>query len=201
MNEKSIRFGWVFCCSVVLVGSCFAYPLYESSKSFPPFFSYIGTVITCLAFLVAVGEVWVAILRTKYIQIESLKLLNEARRVDAAADVSECLAIIDAVTRNIVDEHYLAASFNIQSFRKSCVRVAPGIVIDKKIIDRLDDPNVAKSQFPPELDDIGRLEYMLSAAARSTSPQKLSKKQRNEMTHVMLMFKQGIEKLSPLRGL
>lgn len=151
-------------------------------------FSYIGTIATSVALIIAIGEIIHAIRTTKSVQEQSIELLNEVKAIENSSSFSDCLASIDAVTKSVFDEHYDVAISNFQHFRKLCVKVVPGFTVD------------AKNNESGKLNALGNSELMLLQATKTHEGAPLNKQQKSNLLESILLIKQEIESLNPAKG-
>jgi hypothetical protein len=88
-------------------------------------FSYIGGVATFIGLLITVSEVLQAISISKGIRAEARALLAEARKIDRAALLSECLLLIDRINDDLIDNRRSTALQCVQQTRRSFLRAVP----------------------------------------------------------------------------
>lgn len=88
-------------------------------------FSYVGGVATFIGLLITVSEVLIAISISKGIRAEARALLTQARKVDRAALLSECLLLLDRINDDLTDNRQATALQCIQQTRRSFLRAMP----------------------------------------------------------------------------
>lgn len=141
--------------------------------------SYIGGIATFIGLLITVSEVLHAISISKGIRAEARALLAEARKIDRAALLSECLLLIDRVNDDLIDNRRSTALQCVQQARRSFLRaVSPG----------------------PETDELSSglvsLEAHLQDAIRSNDrDERLSKRVLTDIQERSLDVKQALEQL------
>jgi hypothetical protein len=145
--------------------------------------SYWGTVATLIALLLAIAEIVHSIQTTKSIQEQTLLVLRDVKRVEDASTISDCVAAIDIITREVLSERYDAALGAFQHFRKLCIRTVP----DFK----------APAGTSPNLNEMSQLELKLLSATRVNASAALSKPQKHELLTRLLAVKQAVENSNP----
>jgi len=141
--------------------------------------SYIGGIATFIGLLITVSEVLHAISISKGIRAEARALLAEARKIDRAALLSECLLLIDRVNDDLIDNRRSTALQCVQQARRSFLRAMP--------------PSAGSDALCRELSE---LEAHLQGAIRSNDRQaRLSKRVLTEIQEHSLKVKQSFEHL------
>lgn len=184
MNQYYVRIAYIF---LSIVGVWLSYRYYgEISGEISTYtkFSYIGTVATLIALLIAVAEIMHNLYVSKSIQEEAATLLNRVKTIENASSISDCLAAIDDVSVNVSHEDYKLALKSFHFFRKVCVKVIPHFGDS-------DDDN---------LNPLGELELILIKATHTSPSAPFSKKQKTDLMKQVLFIKQRVEKMNPARG-
>ena len=144
--------------------------------------SYWGTTATVLALLLAISELIHSISISRTLQQQTLAVLNEVKRIEAASTLSDCIAAIDLMTRHLLEERYDAALTGFQHFRKILVKTGFSFPVERQA----DQP----------LDQLGALELHLLASTRTIGAAPLSKVQKREILVKMLAIKQEVEAMN-----
>ncbi|WP_252179448.1 hypothetical protein [Endozoicomonas sp. 4G] len=148
-------------------------------------FSYFGTVITAIGFIVAVCEVMHSVHISKSIQATAMSLLEKVKLVESASTISDCLAAIDETNNNVSHEDYRTALCSFQYFRKLCVKVLPNQANDIK------DSENRISEL------INEVEMGLLKAKKTTPDAPLTKRQKTDLMKKILDIKVEVENLNP----
>jgi hypothetical protein len=151
-------------------------------------FSYWGTVVTLVGLLLTVGEILHSLKVTKSVQEQSLALLRDVQRVESASTISDCLAVMDLLSKDLIDEKYGACLAHFQHFRRLYVKTVP---LPSATFDQLENHDV--------LDPFGEIELTLMKAAQIRGMASLSKPQKNELQTRLLRLKQHLEAQNPAR--
>lgn len=141
--------------------------------------SYIGGIATFIGLVITGSEVLHAISISKGIRAEARALLAQARTVDRAALLSECLLMIDRINDDLIDRRHATALQTVQQMRRSYLR--------------------AMSTSPsaePLAGELAELEQSLQEAIRS-GPRSASfpKRVQSEIQKRCLDVKQSLEQL------
>ena len=148
-------------------------------------FSYFGTVVTLIGFIVAICEIMHSVHVSKSIQSTALSLLEKVKLVESASTISDCLAAIDETNNNVSHEDYRTALCSFQYFRKLCVKVIP---------------NQVKGQIVPSSrlsDLINDVEMGLLKAKKTTAEAPLTKRQKTDLMKKILDIKVEVENSNP----
>lgn len=183
MNARNVS--WILA-TLLLVVAFWKSSIFIADQSSLNTLSYWGTVATVLALLLAIAELVHSIRTAKTLQEQTLTILHDVKRVENASTLSECVAELDNITREISSERYEAALAGFQHFRRLLVRA------------------VASTDLPPvpagSLNEMGELELKLITATRVTVSAGLSKPQKRELLNRLLVLKQIVEAKNPATG-
>lgn len=178
-----IRLAYIFISglSVVLAYCFYGKVLPDAAPKAFDTFSYIGTVATLIGLLITVSEVWHSVSVSKSIQKQAEELVNRLKRVETASGISDCVSILDDVTRSYSGNSYLNALVYFQYFRKICVKLLP------------QSDTVTQGS-------LGRIEQLLSSAVSATARTPVPQKIKNDVTDMLMALKTSIENLNPAKG-
>jgi len=183
---NNIRLGYaILSVALIIVVYLLSSYLTENQNIFN-LFSYYGTLATIVALVIAAGEVMHSMKTTKTIQEQSLQILKEVKTIELASNLSDCLAAIDSVNKEVFQEKYDSAITNFQYFRKLCVKVIPGFTLSA------DGGSV--------LNKLGDVELMLLKATKTHDQAPLNKFQKTGLLKNILLIKQEIEAKNPAKG-
>lgn len=184
MNQYYVRTGYtVLSILGIWLSYCYYSDISGEASSFTKF-SYIGTVATLVALLIAVAEIMHNLYLSKTIQQEAAILLMRVKTIENASSISDCLAAIDDVSVHVSHEDYKLALKCFHFFRKVCVKVIPHFGDSEE----------------DSLNPMSELELALTKATRTSLSAPLSKKQKTELMKQILFIKQRVEKMNPARG-
>ncbi len=138
--------------------------------------SYIGGIATFIGVLITVSEVLHAISISKGIRAEARALLAEARKIDRAALLSECLLMIDRTSDDVIAGRHRTALQGVQQIRRSFLRAAwPG-------------PKVLSGK-------LAEVEVLLQTAVQASALASRSKRDNAALQAGLLDAKEILEKL------
>ncbi len=183
---QSIRIAYAISCAFFICASWYFHDDIIRPQKNLDNFSYVGTVGTLIALLIAVCEVVHSLKVSQSIQREARALLFHVKSVENASSFSDCLSALDDVTANINVEDYKSALKSFLFFRKVCVKVVPGYGADE-------NGGVA-------LNDLGQVELTLHKAHHTSASAPFSKRQKTDLINKVLLIKQDIEMLNPAKG-
>ena len=164
------------------VAYCYHSDIVKESSLFNDF-SYVGTVATLIGLLITVFEVIHSVNISKSIQQEAKSLLKEVQLIESASSISDCLAAIDEVNKNVDIENYKSALKSFLYLRKICVKVVPTVMVDGN----------------NQLSNLGQIEYVLHKATHTSPDARLSKKQKDDLIKKILLLKENFENMNPAR--
>jgi len=160
------------------------------NNSYSQKFSYIGTIATGVALLLAIMEILNSIRVTKTIQQKTLKALEDVKKIENASSYSDCLSALDSVTSDLNEEKYESAKINFQNLRKILVKVVPES--DALIFSEND---ISKGYA----DTFNDIEYKLMKAMKTTLSSPLSTRQKNNLIKSLLVVKSHVESINPAK--
>jgi hypothetical protein len=146
-------------------------------------FSYIGTVITIVALIISISEVLHSVRYSRSISAEASRVLKDAKAVEAASAVSECLATLNEAAGYVDTENYPLALKCYQHFRILIAKI-PGT---GQAFDRID--NI-----------LGETEIAIRKGIFATANAPLEKPFRVLIHHNLENIKVNLEKVNPARG-
>ena len=183
MNARKIS--WIFFVLLLALASWKSSILIADQSALNAL-SYWGTVATVLALLLAISELIYSMQTSKALQEQTLLVLRDVKRVENASTLSECIAELDNITREVSSERYDAALAGFQHFRRLLIRA------------------IASAKLHPtsigSLNEMGSLELTLIKATRGTASAGLSKPQKHELLTRLLVLKQIVEAQNPAIG-
>ncbi|MCH4814079.1 hypothetical protein [Vreelandella neptunia] len=145
-------------------------------------FSYFGVVATLIALLVTVFEVLHSVHVSKSIRDEARNLLKQARDVNGASLVSECLAVLDEVNEHVSGERYVLSLKCFQHFRRTYLRVS--------------GPESRVNEINGVL---GNIELSLQQATHTSPKAPLDKKKKSKIQIDILNIKRCLEEINPAK--
>lgn len=145
-------------------------------------FSYFGVVATLIALMVAVSEVWHSIIISKSIRDEVREIFNQARNVNGASFVSECLSVLDEANEHISGERYALSLKCYQYFRRTYLRISG----PENLINEIDGA-------------LNEIEHCLQQATHATAKAPLGKSKRTQIQKDILSIKKRLEEINPAK--
>ncbi len=139
-------------------------------------FSYIGTVATLIALLIAICEIFHNIHVSKSIQRQARQYLQRAENLDRTAFSSECLCSLDEVSSYLHVENYLVALKCFQHFRRTYARFS-GSVQPHGLLGK----------------EIERVEISLQTGTHTSARAPLTKATRSEIQNGLITIKGILE--------
>lgn len=140
--------------------------------------SYVGGVATFIGLLITVCEVLHAISISKGIRAEARALLAQARSIDRAALLSECLLMIDRIHGDLIDRRHATALQCLQQIRRTYLRAA------------------SAGMEPDELlTELAKAEALLQGSGRTSIGSLESRTRLDEIRAILLKAKTSIEQL------
>lgn len=180
MKDSVFRVIYIVLCIPIVYLSYLFYGDVVSSKDLFQKFSYIGTVVTTIGFIVAVFEVFHSVYVSKSINMQSRELLSRVKEVEGASAISDCISAIDETNRHVMNENYTASLCSFQGLRKLFVKLDVHALEDKELLNRVE-----------------RIMYK----STKTSPRApLSKPQKDKLINDILEIKDILEKSNPANG-
>jgi hypothetical protein len=146
-------------------------------------FSYVGTVITIVALIISISEVLHSVRYSRSISAEAKKVLKEAKAVEGASAVSECLATLNEAAGYVDTENYPLALKCYQHFRILFAKI-PGTGQEFERIDNI----------------LGETEITIRKGVFATANAPLEKPIRILLHHNLENIKENLEKVNPARG-
>ena len=146
-------------------------------------FSYVGTVITIVALIISISEVLHSVRYSRSISAEAKKVLKEAKAVEGASAVSECLATFNEAAGYVDTENYPLALKCYQHFRILFAKI-PGTGQEFERIDNI----------------LGETEITIRKGVFATANAPLEKPIRILLHHNLENIKENLEKVNPARG-
>jgi hypothetical protein len=146
-------------------------------------FSYVGTVITIVALIISIAEVLHSVRYSRSISAEAKKVLQEAKAVEGASAVSECLATLNEAAGYVDTENYPLALKRYQHFRILFAKI-PGTGQEFERIDNI----------------LGETEITIRKGVFATANAPLEKPIRILLHHNLENIKENLEKVNPARG-
>jgi len=139
-------------------------------------FSYIGTVATIIALLIAIFEIAQSIHTSKSIQNQAKQYLSRAQSLDQASFSTECLGNLDEANSYINHENYVTSLKCFQHFRKTFSRFST-------TFENIED--VSKK--------IGEIELSLHRATQATASAPLTKGRKSAIQKDIIEMKNVLE--------
>jgi hypothetical protein len=141
-------------------------------------FSYIGTVATIIALLIAIFEIAQSIHASKSIQKQAKEYLSRAESLDHASFSTECLGNLDEANSYINSENYNTSLKCFQHFRKTFSRFS-------YVFENIDELNKK----------IGEIELSLHTATQTTVSAPLTKISRSNIQKDIISIKNILEEI------
>ncbi|QQN98778.1 hypothetical protein [Pseudomonas sp. SW-3] len=146
-------------------------------------FSYIGTVITVVALIISISEVLHSVRYSRSISAEANRILKDAKAVEGASAVSECIATLNEAAGYVDTENYPLALKCYQHFRILFAKI-PGTSQEFERIDNI----------------LGETEITIRKGVFATANAPLEKPIRILLHHNLENIKENLEKVNPARG-
>ncbi len=146
-------------------------------------FSYVGTVITIVALIISISEVLHSVRYSRSISAEANRVLKDAKAVEGASAVSECLATLNETAGYVDTENYQLALKCYQHFRILFAKI-PGTGQEFERIDNI----------------LGETENAIRKGIFTSASARLEKSTRIFIHHNLENIKENLEKVNPARG-
>jgi hypothetical protein len=146
-------------------------------------FSYIGTVITIVALIISISEVLHSVRYSRSINAEANRILKDAKAVEGAPAVSECIATLNEAAGYVDTENYSLALKCYQHFRILFAKI-PGTGQEFERIDNI----------------LGETEITIRKGVFASASAPLEKPTRFLIHHNLENIKENLEKVNPARG-
>lgn len=172
--------------SVALAGYGFA-PSIVTDALRLNYLSYWGTLITLIGLLLTIGEILHSLKMTRSVQEQALALLQSVHCVENASTISDCLASVDLLTQDLMQEKYPACVVHFQYLRRLLVKNIPS----------LDEAPAAETR--PILNLLVAIEFELLKANQIRGSAYLSKPQKTALLKKLLQLKQQLEAKNPAK--
>ena len=177
-----IRFAYLLISVGVIVASLSFKEKIISTDGYLNEFSYFGVVTTVIALVVAIFEVLHSVSVSKSIRDEARKILQQARDINGASFVSECLAALDEANEHVSGERYVLSLKCFQHFRRTYLRISgPENLV-----------NVINGV-------LGEIEFSLQQATHTSAQAPLGKSKRTKIQKDILNIKKCLEEMNPAK--
>ncbi|MCT7357891.1 hypothetical protein [Thalassolituus pacificus] len=145
-------------------------------------FSYFGVVATLVALLVAVFEVLHSVHVSKSIRDEAIKLLKQARDINGASFVSECLAVLDEANEHVSGQRYVLSLKCFQHFRRTYLRISG----PENLVNEINSA-------------LGNIELGLQQATHTSPQAPLDGRKKSKIQKDILNIKRCLEEMNPAK--
>ncbi|MEA3642829.1 MAG: hypothetical protein VBE63_23230 [Lamprobacter sp.] len=137
--------------------------------------------------LLTIGEILHSLKITRSVQEQALALLRSVQAVENASTISDCLASVDLLTQDLMQEKYPACVVHFQYLRRLLVKNMPG----------LDEAPDSENRLAFNL--LGDIEFELLKANQIRGSAYLSKPQKTALLKKLLQLKQQLEANNPAK--
>ncbi|TPG87383.1 hypothetical protein EAH72_07670 [Pseudomonas caspiana] len=183
LKSHWIRFVYCFISTVIVWAALLKQEIVVGSPTTLNNFSYVGTVITIVALIISISEVLHSVRYSRSISAEAKKVLKEAKAVEGASAVSECLATLNETAGYMDTENYQLALKCYQHFRILFAKI-PGTGQEFERIDNI----------------LGETETAVRKGIFTSASAPLEKTTRILIHHNLENIKENLEKVNPARG-
>ncbi|MHC8346747.1 hypothetical protein [Pseudomonas sp. RT6P73] len=183
LKSHWIRFVYCLTSIAIVWAALLQQEIVVASPTYLNNFSYVGTVITIVALIISIAEVLHSVRYSRSISAEAKKVLKEAKAVEGASAVSECLATLNEAAGYVDTENYLLALKCYQHFRILFAKI-PGTGQEFERIDKI----------------LGETEIAIRRGVFASASAPLEKPTRFLIHHNLENIKENLEKVNPARG-
>lgn len=178
MKKHIFRVVYLGICLLAVYLSCIYYEEIVSDNSRLETFSYIGTVVTAVGFIVTIFEVLHSVYVSKSISKQSKELLERVKDVENASSISDCISAVDETNRHVMNEDYSASLCGFQNLRKLLVKLNIESFQDKELLNSV--------------------ERLIFKSTKTTAKAPLSKPQKDNLINDIMAIKVALEESSPV---